>query len=118
MSQGASLPPQLQEQLLRLQQLQQTLQVVVTQRQQLELEGSELEKALNELGKIDDADPVYKSIGTLLVRSERKTVIDELQERRELVNTRVTVLTRQQSRAEAKVKELQQSIQSKLRTSS
>jgi prefoldin beta subunit len=118
MSQGVSLPPQLQEQLLRLQQLQQTLQVVVTQRQQLELEGSDIDRALKELGKIDDEDPVYKSIGALLVKSERKTLIEELQERRELVNTRVTVLTRQQSRAETKVKELQQSIQSKLRTSS
>jgi prefoldin beta subunit len=83
----------------------------------LELEGLEIDRALEELGKIDDEDPVYKSIGALLVKSERKTVIDELQERRELVNTRVTVLTRQQSRAEAKVKELQQSIQSKLRPS-
>lgn len=118
MSQGVSLPPQLQEQLLSFQQFQQTLQVVVAQRQQLELEGSEIDRALKELGKIDDEAPVYKSIGALLVKSERKTLIIELQERRELVNTRVIVLTRQQSRTEAKVKELQQSIQSKLRASS
>jgi prefoldin beta subunit len=115
MSQG--LPPQLQEQLLRLQQLQQTLQIVISQRQQLELEGSETERALEELEKTDDSSPVYKSIGALLVKSERRKVIDELRERRELLNTRVKVLTRQQSRAEARLKDLQQDVQSKLRSS-
>jgi len=43
------LPPQLQEQLVRLQQLQQTLQSVSSQKQQLELELNETDKALAEL---------------------------------------------------------------------
>ena len=116
MSEGVSLPPQLQEQLLRLQQLQQTLQIIVSQRQQLELEGSEIDIALEEMNKIGDDNPVYKSIGSLLIKSERKKLIEELNERRELVNTRIQVLTRQQSRAEERAKELQQSIQSKLGT--
>ena len=112
LSEGVSLPPQLQEQLLRLQQLQQTLQIVVSQRQQLELEGSEIDRALEEMNKIGDDNLVYKSIGSLLIKSERKKLIEELHERRELVNTRIKVLTRQQSRAEDRAKELQQSIQS------
>ncbi|UCH01833.1 MAG: prefoldin subunit beta [Candidatus Bathyarchaeota archaeon] len=117
MSEASSLPPQLQEQLLRLQQLQQTLQVVVSQRQQLELEHSEVNRALSELEKITDDSTIYKTVGSILIKSERKKVIDELREKRELTETRIKVLTRQQTRAEARVKELQQIIQAKLKTS-
>ena len=108
------LPPQLQEQLIRLQQLQQTLQVVVSQRQQLELELSEIEKALGELEKMTDKAVIYKSIGSLLVRSYRKNVMSELKERQDLANTRVTVLSRQEKRARERIKELQRRIQDRL----
>ena len=118
MSEIGSLPPQLQEQLLRLQQLQQTLQVVVSQRQQLELERSEVDRALSELEKMADDSIIYKSVGSLLIKSEKKKVIDELHERKELVETRITVLTRQQTRAEERAKELQQLIQERLKPSS
>jgi len=63
------LPPQVQERLLRLQQLQQTLQGVLTQKQQLELELTEVEQALGELEKLTDAAVIYKSVGSLLVKS-------------------------------------------------
>ena len=115
MSDATSIPPQLQEQLLRLQQLQQTLQVVVSQRQQLELERSEVDRALSELEKMGDDAIIYKSVGALLVKSERKKVMDELRENRELIETRITVLARQQNRAEERAKELQQLIQEKIK---
>jgi len=118
MGEAISLPQQLQEQLLRLQQLQQTLQVVVSQRQQLELERSEVDRALSEIEKMTDDAVIFKSVGSLLIKSERKKVIDELRERRELVETRITVLTRQQTRAEERIKELQQIIQERLKPSS
>jgi prefoldin beta subunit len=108
------LSPQLQEQLVRLQQLQQTYQVVMTQKQQLEHELSEADKALHELEKMDDEASVFKSIGAILVKSNRKKVITELTERKELLNMRIKVLTRQQSRTEERLKELQQKIQVRL----
>ncbi len=54
MTEEVELPPQLQEQLARLQQLQQTLQAVMTQKQQLEIEASETDKAVAELDKVTD----------------------------------------------------------------
>jgi len=109
------LPAQLQEELLRLQQLQQTLQAVISQRQQLEFESSEIDQALGELEKMDNKALVYKSIGSLLVKSERQKVIDELRERKELLNTRILVLTRQRSRMEERMKSLQKKIQERLK---
>lgn len=47
----SKLPPQVQQRLLRLQQLQQTLQTVLTQKQHLELELTEVDQALSELEK-------------------------------------------------------------------
>jgi len=116
MSEDRVVPPQLQEQLQRLQQLQQTLQAVVTQRQQLELENSEIDRALSELEKLPEDAPVYKSIGSILVKTSRTKVVADLQERKTLYTTRVTILQRQQTRADERIKELQQSIQARLRT--
>jgi prefoldin beta subunit len=112
------LSPQLQEQISRLQQLQQTLQVVVSQKQQLELEHSEIERALAELDKLTDDAVVYKSVGALLVKSNKQTVLTELKERNDLVNMRVSVLAKQEERAREKLKELQERIQRRLAPSS
>jgi len=117
MSQSEQLPPQIQEDLVRLQQLQQTLQVVVTQKQQLELELTETEKALSELDKIADTVPVYKSVGSILLKSERQGLVNELKEKKELINTRVTVLAKQEERTRERLKELQDRVQQRLKTS-
>ncbi|HID17252.1 TPA: prefoldin subunit beta [Candidatus Bathyarchaeota archaeon] len=109
------LPPQIQEQLLRLQQMQQTLQAIVTQKQQLELELAEAERAISELEKINDETAVYKSAGTILLEADRQSLLDELKERKELLNTRVKVLGKQEERARAKIKEVQQRLQERLK---
>ncbi len=115
MSEEVELPPQIQEQLARLQQLQQTLQAVNSQKQQLEIEASETERALSELDKLNDGSVVYKSVGSLLLRSNRQTLLTELKERKDLLGTRVTVLGRQEERTKERIKELQEKLQEKLR---
>ncbi|UCD39687.1 MAG: prefoldin subunit beta [Candidatus Bathyarchaeota archaeon] len=109
------LPPKVQERLLRLQQLQQTLQMVLSQKQQLELELTEADQALGELEKLSDATVIYKSIGSLLVKAKRAKVVTELAERKELLNTRVTVLGKQEERLRTQVKNLQTKLQQDLR---
>jgi prefoldin beta subunit len=109
------LPPQIQEQLVRLQQLQQTLQAVVTQKQQLEIELTEADRAIGELEKLSDQTPVYKSVGSILVKYDRQLLVNELKEKKELYNTRVTVLGRQEERTRERIKELQQKLQERLR---
>jgi prefoldin beta subunit len=109
------LPPQVQQRLLRLQQLQQTLQGVLTQKQQLELELNEVEQALSELEKLTDTAVIYKSIGSLLVKSEKTKVTTELNERKELLNMRINVLGKQEERLRTQVKDLQEKLQQDLR---
>jgi prefoldin beta subunit len=109
------LPPQVQQRLLRLQQLQQTLQGVLTQKQQLELQLTDVEQALSELEKLTDSAVIYKSIGSLLVKSEKAKVTTELNERKELLNMRINVLGKQEERLRTQVKGLQEKLQRDLR---
>jgi prefoldin beta subunit len=115
MSEEVKLPPAVQERLLRLQQLQQTLQSVLTQKQQLELELLEVDQALGELEKASDEVAIYKSIGSLLIKSEKTRVTSELNERKELANMRISVLGKQEERLRSQVKELNEKLQKDLR---
>ena len=115
MSTGINLPPAVQERLLRLQQLQQTLQNVLAQKQQVELELLEVDKALEELEKIDDDGVIYKSVGSLLIKTEKSKVTEELKERKELANMRVSVLGKQEERLRSQIKELNERLQKDLR---
>jgi len=110
----SNLPPQVQERLLRLQQLQQTLQSVLGQKQQVELEQMETNQALEELQKLTDDAVIYKATGSLLIKSEKNKVVTELNERKELLNTRITVLGKQEERVRAQLKDLQTKLQQDL----
>jgi len=104
MSSG-QMPPWLQEQLMKLQQSQQNLQVIMQQKQQIEMEKIETEKSLDELRKASDEDIVYKHAGSILIKSTKKELIDELEERNELTKTRSTVLEKQEARLKESLKE-------------
>ena len=110
----SKLPPQVQERLLRLQQLQQTLQTVLAQKQQVEIELTEIEQALGELQKMTNDTVIYKTIGSLLVKSERAKITTDLNERKELLNTRATVLGKQEERLRSQLKDLQAKLQQDL----
>jgi prefoldin beta subunit len=109
------LPPQIQQRLLRLQQLQQTLQGVMAQKQQLELQLTEVDQAISELEKMAETAVIYKSIGALLVKSKKTKVTTELTERKELLKMRVDVLGKQEERLRTQVKDLQEKLQRDLR---
>ena len=112
------IPPWLQEQVSRLQQLQQNLQSIMLQKQHLESEHLETERALELLQKANDDDVVYKTAGSILVKSTKTVLVSELQEKKELANTRLTVLTKQEARVKENLKEAETKIREMLRGSS
>ncbi len=107
---AGQMPPWLQEQIIKLQQSQQNLQSIVTQKQHLEIEKAETEKALDELKKVADGDTVFKHEGTVLIKSTKQELIGELEERKELSKTRVTVLEKQETRIKESLKEQESKI--------
>ncbi|MFB5599451.1 MAG: prefoldin subunit beta [Nitrososphaeraceae archaeon] len=110
MGQENELPPWLKEQISRLQQLQQNLQAIMMQKQQIELEIVETDRALEELNKTNPSDSIYKAAGPLLIKTEKDNVEKELSEKKELANTRVMVLGKQESRVKENLKEVENKI--------
>ena len=110
----SKLPPNVQERLLRLQQLQQTLQSILAQKQQVEMEKTEVDQTVTELQKTAEGAVIYKAIGSLLVKAEKPKVTEELVERKELLDTRSTVLARQEERIRSQIKEAQSKLQEDL----
>ena len=66
---------------------------------------AETEKALEELKKVADTDSVFKQAGTVLIKSDKKVLVDELEEKVELSKTRSTVLEKQEIRVKETLKE-------------
>ena len=112
------MPPWLQEQLMKLQQSQQDLQSIMTQKQHLEMEKAETEKALEELKKVADGDAVFKHAGTVLIKSTKQELIDELEEKQEMAKTRVTVLEKQEIRVKESLKEQETKITEMMKSGS
>ncbi len=112
------MPPWLQEQIMKLQQSQQNLQSIMTQKQHLEMEKAETAKALEELKKVTDGDAVYKHAGTVLIKSTKKELVDELEEKQEMAKTRVTVLEKQETRVKESLKEQESKITEMMKSGS
>jgi prefoldin beta subunit len=114
----SKLPPQIQERLLRLNQLQQTLQSVLGQKQQVEMELSETNQASSEVEKLTEDTTIYKATGSLMIKSEKGKVTSELTERKDILNTRLGILTKQEERLRAQAKDLQTKLQQELNPAS
>ena len=111
MSSNPQIPPLVQEQLARLQQTQQNFQSIMMQKQQLESEKLETEKALEELKKASDDESVFKHAGTIMIKSNKKDLIDELEEKVELAKTKAALLVKQEERLKTTLKEQETKIQ-------
>ena len=118
MSSNQQIPPWLQEQIAKLQQTQQNLQMTASQKQQLEFENIETEKSLEELKKVSDDDAVFKFAGTILVKSNKQTLLEDLEEKKELIKTRTTVLVKQEDKLKTSLKEQESKIQEMIKNPS
>jgi prefoldin beta subunit len=105
------MSPQMENQIAQFQQIQQQLQMVASQRVQLEAQTKELEKAIETLAKAAPDVPVYKSIGSILVKGEnRDKVKSELEEQKETLNVRITTSERQETHRRERYQNLQQQL--------
>jgi prefoldin beta subunit len=108
--------PQLQDQITRLQQARSQLQMITQQRQQVEMQLKEVEEALQEVGTVSDKTPIYKSIGSLLIKTKGKSDIQkELNASKESLTLRKTTLEKQEGRSREKLNELQSKVESALK---
>ena len=118
MSSNPQIPPMVQEQLAQFQQTQQNFQSILMQKQQLESQKLETEKALEELKKIDDGEAVFKHAGTIMIKSNKKDLLEELEEQMELAKTKASLLAKQEERLKVTLQEQETKIQEMMKGSS
>jgi len=111
MSSNPQIPPMVQEQLAKLQQTQQNFQSILMQKQQLESQKLETEKALEELKKAGDDEAVFKHAGTIMIKSNKKDLLEELEEQIELAKTKASLLAKQEERLKVTLQEQETKIQ-------
>lgn len=109
-----NLSAYIQNQLKQAQQIETQIEQIANQRYQLDMRVKELDKTLSELGKISDDTSVFKSVGNILYKiDDKKKLVDELSEQKELSEIRIKTLEKQQKTLEDKYKELEATIRQK-----
>lgn len=84
---------------------QQQMQVLIGQRQQIELQLKEIEVAHEELKK-EKVDEVYKAIGPALIKKKKDDVLLDLMDAKEKLDTRIKTIKSQEKKLGDKLKEL------------
>ena len=100
---------QLEQLLAQLQNGAQQLQLLEMQRQTLALQSKEIDKALEALETAEDE--IYKSVGPVLVKTTKETMKKELEEGKEEAALKLKSVETQEKRLRAKMKELQEHLQ-------
>jgi prefoldin beta subunit len=115
MAEEQKLPPQVRENLEKLQTLQGQMAVTQQQRQQIEFQVREAERAIEELESVAEDAPVYRSVGGVLFRTGGKDeVLSKLRENKESLEVRLRGFEKQEGRLKESVQELQSKLQAAL----
>ena len=101
------MTPNVQEKINRLGLMEQTLSNLLAQKQQFQAQLIEVESALVELEKANSA---YKIIGSIMVASDKKSLITDLNEKKEIFSARVKVLEKQEQQFKDQATKIQQEL--------
>ena len=111
------ISPQLQNKIAQFQQLQQQIQVVSSQKFQLEAQLRDTERAITELEGSPSDITIFKNVGNLLVEARDKDKVGkELDEKKETIDIRIKALDRQEKQLVEKYQSLQQELSQAIST--
>lgn len=97
-----------QKQMQELQFLEHQLQQFLMQRQAFQIEINEASNALEEIKKTDD--DVYKIIGEVMLKSDKNTLIKELEEKKKLTELKTKSIEKQEKFLEEKTETLKEEL--------
>ena len=110
------LPPQIQNQLAQLQQVQQQAQALTAQKGQIDNIKKESEMALEELGKLSDDAIIYRSVGELQILSDKEETVAKLNEKNETLSLRLKSISKQEERISKRFTQLQEQLEQSMGT--
>lgn len=99
--------PKIQDKINSIQLVQQNLENLAMQRQQYQLQQAEADAALEQL---HDNDKAYKIVGNIMVAADSVMLRQELEEKKKILEIRVSTLEKQESKFKEKAEALQKEI--------
>ncbi|MBW3002694.1 prefoldin subunit beta [Candidatus Woesearchaeota archaeon] len=101
-----------QENIGRLQMIEQQVQTMAMQKQQFQSQLFEVENALKELKTSKTA---YKIVGNIMVLSDKEKLEKDLKQKKEIIDLRITNIDKEEKKLKEKAKKLQEELLSKLK---
>lgn len=108
---STQIPPQIQNQVAQLQQVQQQAQSLAMQKAQMDSLQKESEMALEELEKVEDDAVVYRTVGDLQIKSSKEEALAKLNDKIETLSLRIKSITKQEERISKRFTQLQEQIE-------
>ena len=102
------IPPYLKNQLSELLHLRMVLEETSRKRPQMEILLRDAEAALEELDKLEDNACVYKSVGEILIKTNKQKAKAELSEKKETFDLRLKTLERQENLIKKRFENIQE----------
>lgn len=109
-----SLPPEAQEKVEQLKDLQETAQQVAVQKNEAETELTEARSALAEIETVDAETTMYQKVGELMIETDLEKAREDLEDTVENLEVRIESLEKQESRVEEQFTELQEELEGML----
>ncbi len=106
------LSKETQESISKLQLIEQNVQALLMQRQQFQTQLFEVESALKELEKTDDA---FKIVGNVMIKTDKAALKAELSSKKEIIDLRLKNLDKQEKQMKEKAESLQKDVMSKMK---
>ncbi len=98
---------EIQEKINQLSTMEQSLQTFLAQKQAFQAQLLEIKSALEELNKTEKA---YKIVGNVMVDANKSDLINELNQKKEIIDLRIKTLEKQEVKMRDKTSELQSEV--------
>ena len=108
----AEITKETEQKINQLQLFEQSLQNILAQKQQFQMQLVEIESALGELDKTDNA---YKIVGNIMVASNKESLKEDLKSKKDITNLRLKTLEKQENHIKEKAEKLQSEILKKIK---
>lgn len=93
-----------------LQMSEHQMQQILVEKQTIQVELNEVENAIGELKKTDDE--VYRVLGNIMLKSSKNDLMKELEERKKLLEMRISSVEKHEKNQEEKMEKLRDELNS------
>ena len=108
------LPPDVQEQIQRLQQLEQSTRAIQYQLETIKSSLNETEATLKAIEGLSPDDEVYKSVGKVMFKEKVSKIREELEDKKEILELRRITYEKQEKKSRQDLEATQKALQQKL----